>query len=77
MPKHVACLILSFALAGCDIFGCDNKIRVYELVPGEIGYDFEKALKDESERQGYECVGEPIRNAFGGRIGTRYTCTKC
>lgn len=64
-------------IGGCDVFGCDPKTRTYELVPGEIGYDFLKGLKEETERQGFHCDGQPIRNGAGTQIGTRYTCTKC
>lgn len=84
MKRVLLALALGSVVGGCDsIFGCNEKPKIYEydyfgsdeLVAAKR--DLTLSFVAESERQGYECTNEPLRNAFGGVIGRRYTCTKC
>lgn len=72
---------------GCDsiLGGCDEQERIVELVgwvPGNrldsLGYELNRSFLRLYETSGWDCGRtEPVRNAFGTQIGTRYTCTKC
>lgn len=65
----------SWGATACD--SCDDHVAVVEVVPGEFGAALSRDIVRSYEQQGYRCVAEPLRNAFGARIGDRYTCTGC
>lgn len=70
---------LAVGPAGCDsLAGCDEDVQRFEATYDEIGYDFYRdTLVPQWESRGYDCDSEPLRNAFGTRIGTRWVCTGC
>lgn len=79
-------LVALTVLMGCDsIVGCDEQERVVELVswaPGNrldsLRFELDRSFLRQYENTGWDCGRtEPIRNAFGSEIGTRYNCTKC
>lgn len=64
---------------GCDsLAGCDEDVQRFEATYDDTFYDFYRdTILPRWEEQGYDCDSEPLRNAFGTRIGTRWTCTGC
>lgn len=64
-------------MSGCGITGCDETTQVVEIVESDVLVDSWRARLADLRERGFECASEPIRNAFGNQIGTRYTCTGC
>jgi len=77
--KMAWCLLV-FCLIGCgDMLGTDCKVRteIVDVVSGSIFASYLSGKVTTLESEGWECVSEGLYNAFGGRFGTRYTCTIC
>ena len=76
--RYLAVGALCLFAAGCENpFACEDKREVVDVVGGDPFWESRMRLVQAYEDQGYDCTGEDIRNGFGNRIGTRYTCTKC
>ena len=82
MRNAAVVLLLAVCLA-CDrsdkqvIEPCTERTKIVEIIWGEM---FESALTKQLNdllAGGWTCVGEPVRNAFGVRIGTKHSCTIC
>lgn len=75
-----ATIFLGPVTTGCGILGsCDADPITFELVPSDpdnfIDQSYFDALVDDPE---WDCQFEAdIRNAFGTKIGERWTCTAC
>ena len=70
--------ILLVGLAGCDsLSGCDEDTRIFEGLYDGFHDSYRDIIVPAWEERGYDCVSESIRNAFGTRIGTKWTCTGC
>jgi hypothetical protein len=65
-------------VGGCSsIFGdCEDETKTLDAMYGTF-YDVAIGIKNEYERQGYDCSSTAIRNASGSAVGEAYTCTKC
>ena len=56
---------------------CTEQTKVLEVDWGGWLEDFQKDIVASYKGRGWACVDESIRNAWGNRIGTKYTCTIC
>lgn len=65
-------------LAGCGILSpCEERAAIHEVVFGHIAEDFQRDAVQIARNDGWVCVAEPLRNAFGRQIGQRYSCSIC
>jgi len=71
---------LALVVAGCSgILGtdCTPETRIIEVDYGSWAEKYQREAVSTAEADGWDCYSESIRNAFGGIVGTKYTCTRC
>lgn len=66
-------LLLAVLTAAC----CDQRRVTYEIVDGEPFAEYQWEQVQGHIADGWNCNAETIRNAFGARIGERWTCERC
>ena len=64
---------------GCNIIApCTQRTRIVEITSSLASLVIlHYAQVNRYRQEGWDCSSESIRNAFGGWIGTKYTCTIC